>query len=129
MIELHNVDCMEYLASLDDNAFELAIVDPPYGGDDAIGIKNNKIGKKQATKRTDYKVFENVEPTKEYFKELYKSWKDSVKKPDINESRDTFIINDDGLVVMPFSNINGVGNAAVENIFPLGVADAKFKPN
>ena len=30
MIELHNVDCMEYLATLDDNAFELAIVDPPY---------------------------------------------------------------------------------------------------
>tara|TARA_R100000951_G_scaffold9545_1_gene8416 strand:- start:41 stop:664 length:624 start_codon:yes stop_codon:yes gene_type:complete len=31
MIELHNVDCMEYLATLEDNAFELAIVDPPYG--------------------------------------------------------------------------------------------------
>jgi len=30
MIELHNIDCMEYLATLEDNAFELAIVDPPY---------------------------------------------------------------------------------------------------
>lgn len=30
MIELHNVDCMEYLATCEDNAFELAIVDPPY---------------------------------------------------------------------------------------------------
>ena len=30
MIDLHNVDCMEYLATLEDNAFELAIVDPPY---------------------------------------------------------------------------------------------------
>ncbi len=31
MIELHNMDCMEYMKGLDDNAFELAIVDPPYG--------------------------------------------------------------------------------------------------
>ena len=31
MIELHNIDCMEYLATCEDNAFELAIVDPPYG--------------------------------------------------------------------------------------------------
>ena len=30
-IELHNIDCMEYMKGLDDNAFELAIVDPPYG--------------------------------------------------------------------------------------------------
>jgi len=30
MIELHNVDCMTYMAGLEDNAFELAIVDPPY---------------------------------------------------------------------------------------------------
>ncbi len=31
MIELLNCDCMEYMAGLEDNAFELAIVDPPYG--------------------------------------------------------------------------------------------------
>ena len=30
-IELHNIDCMEYMKGLEDNAFELAIVDPPYG--------------------------------------------------------------------------------------------------
>ena len=36
MIELHNVDCMEYLATLEDNAFELAIVDPPYGAVDLM---------------------------------------------------------------------------------------------
>ena len=35
MIELHNIDCMEYMKGLDDNAFELAIVDPPYGIDAA----------------------------------------------------------------------------------------------
>ena len=29
--ELHNMDCMEYMATLPDKAFDLAIVDPPYG--------------------------------------------------------------------------------------------------
>lgn len=27
----YNVDCMEYMAKLPDNAFDLAVVDPPYG--------------------------------------------------------------------------------------------------
>jgi len=65
-----NEDNMELMARYEDNHFDLAIVDPPYGGNDAIGLKNNKSGKKQATKRTNYKVFENVEPPKEYFEEL-----------------------------------------------------------
>ena len=30
-IELLNIDCMEYMATLLDKAFDLAIVDPPYG--------------------------------------------------------------------------------------------------
>ena len=29
-IELLNIDCMEYMATCEDNAFDLAIVDPPY---------------------------------------------------------------------------------------------------
>lgn len=28
----YNIDCMEYMKSLPDKAFDLAIVDPPYGG-------------------------------------------------------------------------------------------------
>jgi hypothetical protein len=28
---VYNCDCMEYMKSLPDNAFELAVVDPPYG--------------------------------------------------------------------------------------------------
>jgi len=57
---------------MDDNQFDLAIVDPPYGGNDAIGLKDNKSKGKQATKRTEYKVFENVAPSKEYFDELFR---------------------------------------------------------
>lgn len=28
----YNTDCMEYMRSLPDKAFDLAVVDPPYGG-------------------------------------------------------------------------------------------------
>jgi len=31
MIQLLHMDCMEYMATLPDGAFDLAIVDPPYG--------------------------------------------------------------------------------------------------
>jgi len=70
MIDLKNMDCLEAMRQMTDNQFDLAIVDPPYGGNDAIGLKDNKSKGKQATKRTDYKVFENIAPSKEYFNEL-----------------------------------------------------------
>ena len=28
----YNMDCMEYMRDLPDNAFDIAVVDPPYGG-------------------------------------------------------------------------------------------------
>lgn len=28
----YNMDCMDYMRTLPDNAFDLAVVDPPYGG-------------------------------------------------------------------------------------------------
>lgn len=37
---LYNIDCMEYMAGLPDNAFDLAIVDPPYG----INAPNMQMG-------------------------------------------------------------------------------------
>ena len=39
MIELLHIDCMEYMATLPDKAFDLAVVDPPYGIN--ADIKNN----------------------------------------------------------------------------------------
>ena len=69
-MKITNEDNMELMARYEDNYFDLAIVDPPYGGNDAIGLKDNKGCNKQATKRTDYKVFENKPPNKEYFNEL-----------------------------------------------------------
>jgi site-specific DNA-methyltransferase (adenine-specific) len=31
MIKLHNADCLEAMRLMEDDAFDLAIVDPPYG--------------------------------------------------------------------------------------------------
>ena len=69
---------MELMARYEDNYFELAIVDPPYGGNDAIGLKDNKSKDSQAAKRTDYKLFSNVAPSKEYFDELKRVSKNQI---------------------------------------------------
>lgn len=73
-----NEDNMQLMARYEDNHFDLAIVDPPYGGNDAIGLKDNKKKGKQATKRTNYKVFNNVAPSVEYFNELKRVSKNQI---------------------------------------------------
>jgi site-specific DNA-methyltransferase (adenine-specific) len=78
MINLTNEDNMKLMARYPDNYFDLAIVDPPYGGNDAIGLKDNKKQGKQATKRTNYNVFENTAPTPEYFTELKRVSKNQI---------------------------------------------------
>ena len=40
MTEVHNIDCLEYMRSLPDKSFDLAIADPPYGiGEDKPTVK------------------------------------------------------------------------------------------
>ena len=65
MIELHNIDCMEYLATLEDNAFELAIVDPPYGAVELMisGGGNSKVMRDEMSKwdkRPEQKYFDEI---------------------------------------------------------------------
>ena len=60
-IELLNVDCMEYMASVPDKFFDLAIVDPPYG----IGISGNPVRQQHKRKSWDDEI-----PQKDYFNEL-----------------------------------------------------------
>ena len=69
-INLHLGDCMEAMAKMPDNAFDLAIVDPPYGSDADAVKKEFDNSKKRAAKRTFYHHFNNVAPTEEYFVEL-----------------------------------------------------------
>ncbi len=63
MIELLNMDCMDYLRECDDNAFQLAIVDPPYG------IKN-KCTLDRVLKYGQTKTVNDVGVNKKYFSEL-----------------------------------------------------------
>ena len=37
-----NCDCMEYMRSLPDKAFDLAVVDPPYGGGCSQSVKEER---------------------------------------------------------------------------------------
>ncbi len=68
-------DCMDYLPKYEDNYFDLAIVDPPYGikrADNKKTIGKNKSRKNSYIKRTDYgnKKWDSDIPSKEYFTEL-----------------------------------------------------------
>ena len=67
--EVHNTDCLEYMRTLPDKAFELAIADPPYGiGED--GAKNHTRGKLAAPKLYTPKEWDSKAPDKEWFDEL-----------------------------------------------------------
>ena len=77
-IKLYNADCMEVMKTFKDKQFDLAIVDPPYENNDAIGLKDNTGVKKQASKRTKYKIFKNIAPTPEYWKELKRVSKNQI---------------------------------------------------
>jgi len=69
MIELLNCDCMEYMATVPDKFFDLAIVDPPYGLE---RFKANDGGnsKKITTFGDKDKNWNNIKPTAEYWEEL-----------------------------------------------------------
>lgn len=68
----YNMDCMEAMRQMPDKAFDLAIVDPPYGLGDRLtngGHKKNpmeKYRKSYEQKRWD------VAPNKDYFAELFR---------------------------------------------------------
>tara|TARA_R110002153_G_scaffold266685_1_gene430208 strand:- start:55 stop:675 length:621 start_codon:yes stop_codon:yes gene_type:complete len=70
-IELHNVDCLPFMKQCEDNQFDLAIVDPPYG----IGMdgNNNWSGSKHEVKDWD-----NDAPSIEYFNELMRISKNQI---------------------------------------------------
>jgi site-specific DNA-methyltransferase (adenine-specific) len=68
---------MELMARYEDNYFDLAIVDPPYG----IGIdgqKESKKGKKSDRKYHKQKKWDNEIPDKEYFDELQRVSKNQI---------------------------------------------------
>ena len=77
MITITNECNMELMKRYPDKYFDLAIVDPPYGANDAFESKMTD-SKKQASKRTKYKEFENIVPSEEYFAELKRVSKNQI---------------------------------------------------
>ena len=72
----YNMDCMEIMKTLPDKAFELAIVDPPYG----INMDGGKIGGDNKGRATDYikKTWDKKAPEDEYFVELLRVSKNQI---------------------------------------------------
>ena len=68
-IKLINADCMDIMAQYEDNYFDLAIVDPPYG----IGISSNPVRQQHKKKHWDNSI-----PNKEYFLELNRISKNQI---------------------------------------------------
>lgn len=80
-IELLNIDCMEYMKGLPDKAFELAIVDPPYGiGFDRefLTMSTSKTGfsggNGKRVKAKGYKTgqWDSERPGSDYFDQLFR---------------------------------------------------------
>ena len=68
MTVAYNVDCMEAMAKMDDNAFDLAIVDPPYG----IERFKKSVQSKAMPNFKDKLCEWDKKPSKEYFTELFR---------------------------------------------------------
>ena len=71
MNEAYNTDCMEYMKTLPDKAFELAIVDPPYRN-----VEDNKPTKDMRHNGT-LNSFGN-KPSPDYFNELFRVSKNQI---------------------------------------------------
>lgn len=79
MVKMLNMDCMEYMAGLEDKAFDLAIVDPPYGiGVDGKNIIANKCDKDNIPFVSRSHEWDTSAPPREYFEELMRVSKNQI---------------------------------------------------
>lgn len=74
--ETYNIDCIEYMQGIEDNYFDLAIVDPPYGID--ADKKNNGANSDNHLKNSKAKIntyktgWDSDIPNDNYFAELFR---------------------------------------------------------
>lgn len=74
MIDLKNMDCLEAMKQMDDNQFDLAIVDPPYG----IGANKMTLGNGKRKVYRGQHDWDAKPPSKEYFNELFRVSKNQI---------------------------------------------------
>ena len=80
MINLYNEDCLEAMKRMDDNSYDLAVVDPPYGILN-IGIKITKPSRPNSyidEPKHAKKNWDNKTPSKEYFDQLIRVSKNQI---------------------------------------------------
>ena len=70
-LKIYNADCMEIMSRYEDNYFDLAVVDPPYG------ININKSGR-LGHYGGKGKNWDNAVPNEDYFQELYRVSKNQI---------------------------------------------------
>lgn len=79
--EVHNIDCIEYMATIPDKFFELAIVDPPYGIEDKIsrggGSHTKSTVKFHQLYSENHKTWD-IAPSADYFNELFRVSKNQI---------------------------------------------------
>ena len=82
MNQAFNMDCLEAMRQMEDNAFDLAVVDPPYGigYDKAISKQGGaKFGNAKAAKKNYHTAdWDKSVPDKEYFDQLFRVSKKQV---------------------------------------------------
>ena len=78
MINITNEDNMELMSRYEDNYFDLAIVDPPYGINIAEDFDKEKHKGKSMMKGSAKKEWDNEIPAKEYFIELKRVSKNQI---------------------------------------------------
>ena len=80
MITMLNMDCMDYMATLPDKAFALAIVDPPYNVGASDGMFGARKEGKHSSQYSGLKHYanHNSTPTQLYFDELFRVSKNQI---------------------------------------------------
>ena len=75
-LTIHNADCMEVMSQYEDNYFDLAVVDPPYGIGQSGGSFRGRKG--QNHRVLQKKHWDNETPNEEYFTELQRVSKNQI---------------------------------------------------
>lgn len=76
----YNMDCMDGMKEFPDGYFDLAVVDPPYGGVAQGGYMSNKMSGGVAVNRNDYvlDLWKQDAPPQAYFDELFRVSKNQI---------------------------------------------------
>lgn len=76
----YNMDCMDAMKQFPDKFFDLAIVDPPYGGVTKGGymFEASRAKRKAPTNTYHDALWEQDKPNKDYFKELFRVSKNQI---------------------------------------------------